>query len=93
MNQTLKVCHSNAAYGPTPDCQNAERASIGLWAQQKHQAAQAQSSAFYSPQFWDQNPIMRSAIITQCNRRGPGDEIAYPFCQVAAASALRMMNR
>ena len=73
MNQTLRVCHSNAAYGPTSDCQNAERAATGLMAQQKQHIARTLSSSFYSPTFWDQNPIMRSAIITQCNRRGPGD--------------------
>ena len=93
LDATLRVCHSNAAYGVTPDCQNAERASIGLMTRQKQRVASSQASAFYSPEFWDQNPIMRETVLTQCRRRGPGDQIAYPYCQVAAESQLRMLNR
>lgn len=90
---TLQACHSNAAYGPTADCQNAERASVGSMAKQKQRAAGELSSSFFAPEFWDQNPIMRATILTQCHRRGPGDEIAYPFCKVAAASQMRSLNR
>jgi hypothetical protein len=93
LEQTLQACHSNAAYGPTADCQNAERAGLGLLSQQKQKDAKRLSGAFYDPTFWDSNPIMRATILTQCRRRGPGDEIAYPFCQVAAASQLRTLNR
>jgi hypothetical protein len=94
LNATLGVCHSNAAYGPTADCQNAERASRGVLAGQQQQAAnQQRAGGVYSSQWWDQNPIMRETVITQCNRRGPGDQIAYPYCALAAASKLRSIGR
>src|ERR1700744_531222 len=85
MNQTLQVCHSNSAYGRLPDCQNAERASIGLMANEKQAHANQQlATGVFSPGWWDANPIMRETVITQCTRRGPGDQIAYPYCKLAA---------
>jgi hypothetical protein len=93
LNQTLTVCHSNAAYGATADCQNAERASIGLYARGLGQANQRMFAADPSldinrPEYWSARPGPRQVVLLQCRRRGPGDEIAYPFCQVASQSAL-----
>ena len=93
MEQTLQLCHSNAGYGRLADCQNAERASTGLMANERGRAATQQLSiGVYSPEWWDLNPIMRETVITQCNRRGPGDQIAYPYCKLAAASKLRAIQ-
>lgn len=92
MRQTLTICHSNAAYGPTADCQNAERAADGLMARQ-HSVAAAKGVALYQdPAYWSANPINRGGVLAQCRRRGPGDELMFPYCKAAAASALNDLS-
>jgi hypothetical protein len=87
--QTLRVCHSNAAYMALPDCANAESAGAGLM-RRDYQSAGRSSSVLNlkDPAYWSSNPIARDGVLAQCRRRGPGDELAYPYCQIAAASKL-----
>ena len=90
---TIRVCHSNAAYGPTPDCQNAERAGAGELSRTYAQAAAKASSIYQDPAYWDANPAQRDGVLAQCRRRGPGDELMFVYCKPAAASALRQAGR
>lgn len=88
MQQTLNVCHSNAAYGPTSDCQNAERAGAGLMGE-KHARAAARGAFIYDdPAYWSANPAIRAGVLAQCRRRAPGDEMVFIYCKAASASAL-----
>lgn len=86
MQQTLRVCHSNAAYMPLPDCANAESAGAGLMKREYQQASNGLN--LNDPAYWSTNPIAREGVLAQCRRRGPGDEMAYPYCRAAAASKL-----
>ncbi|HEX3992350.1 MAG TPA: hypothetical protein VHX39_14360 [Acetobacteraceae bacterium] len=93
MRQTLRVCQSNSAYALTADCQNAKRAEYGYDADQQQKALKAAPNPFFDPTFWDANPVMRATILAQCRRHGPGDELAYIYCNAAAASEMRVLNR
>jgi len=87
--QTLRVCHSNAAYMPLPDCANAESAGAGLMRRDYERAVRSNNSLnLNDPAYWSSNPIAREGILAQCRRRGPGDELAYPYCRVASESKL-----
>jgi hypothetical protein len=89
LRQTLKVCQSNAAYMPLPDCANAESAGAGLMGRRYEQAARSNNSLnLRDPAYWSMNPIAREGVLAQCRRRAPGDELAFPYCSVAAASKL-----
>jgi hypothetical protein len=98
MDQTLAVCYGNAAYANTADCQNANAASAGLLGQAY---SNANDRAFTrnpaldirNPAYWSANPIAREATLAQCRRRGPGDEMAYPYCGVASQSRLSDLGR
>jgi hypothetical protein len=90
--QTLKVCHGNAAYSDTPDCQNAERAGAAAMHQRYARAASKEGSIYDDPAYWDANPAIRAGILAQCRRRGPGDELVFMYCKAASASALRSLN-
>lgn len=89
MNATLRVCHSNAAYGPTPDCQNAERAGAGLLARTYARAGANSDAIYQDPAYWSANSANRDGVLAQCRRRGPGDELVFPYCKAAAESAMR----
>lgn len=97
MSQTLRVCGSNAAYADTPDCQNANSASAGIMGQvyaQANQRSMASNPALdiQNPAYWSANPIAREGILTQCRRRGPGDDLVAPYCGAAARSKLNSLN-
>jgi hypothetical protein len=91
LQQTLHVCHSNAAYAVTADCQNAEGAGAGQLRQWYHQAVTNLPPSLDPKNsiYWDSRPIARAGVLAQCRRHGPGDEMVLPDCAAAAASALR----
>lgn len=98
MQQTLNVCGSNAAYADTADCRNANSAGAGLLGQAYSNAnrrALARNPALdiHSPAYWSANPIARDGLLIQCRRRGPGDDLAYPYCAVASQSKLGELGR
>jgi hypothetical protein len=92
--QTLRLCHSNAAYMTLPDCANAESAGAGLM-RRDYLSANRSSNVLNlnDPAYWSSNPIAREGVLAQCRRHGPGDELAYPYCRVAAASKLNDLKR
>jgi hypothetical protein len=92
LQQTLTICHSNAAYGATPDCQNAERAGAAQMAQSYAGAAAKGAALYQDPSYWDANPAQRAGVLAQCRRRAPGDELMFIYCKAASASALRSIN-
>jgi hypothetical protein len=92
LRQTLEVCHSNTAYSVLADCLNAERAASGILAQQHRQAVRATRNRLMDPSWWAANPVQREATLMQCRRRGPDDNLALPYCQVAAAGALMRLQ-
>jgi len=69
---TLKLCHSDEAYGRLPDCANAERAADGVM------YGKGGSGDFLNdPEYWSENRIARAGALAQCNAgRGP----ALPYC-------------
>jgi hypothetical protein len=93
LQQTLRVCHSNAAYGDTHDCQNAERAGTAMMGRQYATAAAKGATIYGDPAYWDANPVVRAGILAQCRRRAPGDELVFIYCKAASASELRSLNR
>jgi hypothetical protein len=87
---TLRICHSDASFGDLYDCLNAEAAAgLSRFSEGKNSQRRWSSSEqmLHDPEFWRQNPIARDGELIQCARRGPGDEMALPYCAAAAAAA------
>lgn len=93
LDQTLRVCHSDARYSRTPDCINAEGAAAGRLAQQTAPRHDGGVTDPYSPAYWSSMPIARGGVMAQCRRRAPGDEMVFPFCAAAAQSAMQDAQR
>jgi len=78
--QTLRACHSNA-----------ESTGACLMKHYYEQAVRSNNLLnLNDPAYWSVNPIAREGVLAQCRRRGPSDEMAYPYpyCGVASASKL-----
>jgi hypothetical protein len=75
---TLKLCHSDEAYGRLPDCANAERAADGVM-----YGKGASGDFLNDPEYWSENRIARAGALAQCNAgRGP----ALPYCAAVRQS-------
>lgn len=57
---TLKLCHSDEAYGRLPDCANAERAADGVMYGKDR-------DFLNDPEYWSQNRLARANALAQCN--------------------------
>jgi len=92
LEQTLRLCHTDARYANTPTCSNAESAAAGRMAQDWQRQARSGSVSMYDPDYWTHNKVARAGVLLQCRRRGPNDWPVYPFCDAAVQSAMRDMH-
>jgi hypothetical protein len=77
--QTLKLCHDDYRLARTPTCENAEAAATRVWGSKL-----AANDPMTTMKWWVENPISRRAVLMQCARRGPGDEMQFRWCKIAA---------
>ena len=81
---TIRMCQDDYRVANNPLCGNASAAADRVWGKA---TTNANVNPLTTPRYWIDHPTSRQAVLEQCARRAPGDEMQFRWCAIAATAA------